>query len=299
MNLLLEKGIILEKECGNNFSYILNDNNSFESIDYKVLQSPENNHFVKCMKMLNNGKVQLYYQTKELKSFLNMLSMINEDVFFIIVENLLEAVIKVKNNGFLCSENIDISLKRIFINPATYKVSFIYLPLKEKNFDDYGVFENEIRTSLIKVISEKLRFSSGRIVQFRSYLSNGTLSLEDLYRLIKEGKGKQIQTEPQIPKKLRLISMDEAQYLELKVNKDEFVIGRNPAVVDGVISFNRLIGRVHCKIYKKGNQYQVMDMKSTNGTYINDIKLEINQLYSIKNGDCLRLANSKFKIVIE
>ena len=39
MNVLAENNYIKEMECGSNFSYILSDNSTFLSTEYKVLQS--------------------------------------------------------------------------------------------------------------------------------------------------------------------------------------------------------------------------------------------------------------------
>ena len=66
MNVLIENNYIKEMECGSNFAYILSDNNSFLSTEYKVLQSQAKSCFVKCMKMMYNGKIQLYYLANEL-----------------------------------------------------------------------------------------------------------------------------------------------------------------------------------------------------------------------------------------
>ena len=78
MNALIENNCIKEMECGSNFSYILSDNSTFLSTEYKVLQSQANSCFVKCMKMMYNGKVQLYYLTKGLKSFASMIPTIGQ-----------------------------------------------------------------------------------------------------------------------------------------------------------------------------------------------------------------------------
>lgn len=59
MNSLIENGYIRELECGANFSYVLEDGSTFLSTEYKVLQSQTDSCFVKCMKMLYNGKIQL------------------------------------------------------------------------------------------------------------------------------------------------------------------------------------------------------------------------------------------------
>ena len=73
MNILKEKGILAEMSCGSNFAYVLSDNTDFLSTEYKVLQSQTNSCFVNCMKMLYNGKIQLFYLSKALKPFSSLL----------------------------------------------------------------------------------------------------------------------------------------------------------------------------------------------------------------------------------
>ena len=52
-----------ELKCGDNISYILNDNSIFLTTEYKVLQSQTGGCFLRSMKMTYNGKIQLYYMT--------------------------------------------------------------------------------------------------------------------------------------------------------------------------------------------------------------------------------------------
>lgn len=303
MNSLIENKYITEMECGANFSYILSDNNGFLSTEYKVLLSQANSCFVRCMKMMFNGKVQLYYLTKGLKPFSALISTLDADSFLTIVANLLSDIIEVKSNGFLSCQNIDISFERIYIDPTTYKVSLVYLPLSKRIYDDNSTFENEIRTGLVKLISGISTLSSTKTMQFSADLSNGTLSIEDLYAHIKGGKNsvnKHITETPVTTSSglLRITAMNAPSRVEITVNKDEFVIGKKPELCDGVISFNKMISRSHCKICKRGSQYTITDLQSANGTYVNKVKLQPNQSIPINNGDIIRLANSDFQVTI-
>lgn len=303
MNILVENKYITEMECGANFSYILNGNSAFLSTEYKVLQSQADSCFVRCMKMLFNGKVQLYYLTKGLKPFSSMLPTLDADSFLTIVANLLSDIIEVKSNGFLSCQNIDVSFDRIYIDPTTYKVSLVYLPLSKRIYDDNSTFENEIRTGLVKLISGISTLSSTKTMQFSADLSNGTLSIEDLYAHIKGGKSSNNKhaVEPPITTSsglLRIIAMNAPSRVEITVDKDEFVIGKKPELCDGVISFNKMISRSHCKICKKGSQYTITDLQSANGTFVNKVRLQPNQSVLINNGDIIRLANSDFQITI-
>lgn len=307
MNSLVERNIITEMACGSNFAYILSDNSTFLSTEYKVLQSQTGSSFVKCMKILYNGKIQLYYLTSAYKPLTVLFPSLDVDRFLTITANLLADIIEVKSNGFLSCQNLDISFEHIFVDPSTYKVSLIYLPMNQRMFEDFPIFETELRTSLVKLISGLTAISSPKMIQLSSDLSNGALSLEDLCNRIKGG------TPPvQLPRHvnpgpnsggqsagvMRIVSLNAPTRVEISVTKNEFVLGKKVGQVDGVISFNDKISRVHCKVNRNGNCYTLTDLHSANGTYINHVRLQPDVPQPIKNGDVIRLANSDFQIIM-
>lgn len=304
MNALLKNGVITELDCGANFAYILNDNSQFLTTEYKVLQSQVNSGFIKCMKMLYNGKTEFFYMSGNFKTFESMFSSISTETFMTIAANLFDAIIKVKNNGFLSCQNIDISFDKIFIDVNTLKVNLVYIPIRTKAFTDYDDFENELRTSLIKLINSLPSLSSSKTKQFANDLSNGMYSLEDLYNRIKgikvkTVKGKNNTNDGYLNKTMRIAAINEPLPIEILVDKNNFVLGKNPSMVDGAITFNKAISRVHCKITNNNGQFMLTDLDSANGTYINKVKLLPRQPYPINNGDVIRLANSDFKIIID
>ena len=180
--------------------------------------------------------------------------------------------------------------------------------LSKHLYDDNASFENEIRTGLVKLISGVSTLSTPKTMQFSTDLSNGTLSIEDLYARIKGGKSTGsgqshiVQTDMGGGRAgsglLRIIAMNAPTRVEITVTKDEFVIGKKAELCDGVIGFNKMISRSHCRITRRGSQYTITDLQSANGTYVNRVRLQPNQPYPIKNGDVVRLANSDFQVSI-
>lgn len=298
MNALLENNIITEMACGTNFAYVLNDNGAFLSTEYKVLQSQTNDHFVRCMKMLYNGRVQLYYLTGQCKPLSELVPGLDAESFMVICANLFADIIDVKSNGFLSCQNIDISFSCIYVDTATYKVQLVYLPVAQRVFDDAASFENELRTSLVKLLQEHPALETPKTKAFVASLSNGSHTIEDIYVSIKIGKAPEFCAagSEAAPGPIRLVALDAPQRLEIPVTKNGFTIGKKAELVDFVVDFNKAISRSHCKITQEEGRYVITDLHSANGTFVNRVRLQPEMPHPIQPGDIVRLANIDFKV---
>lgn len=118
-----DDGVIREVGYGNNFGYVLEDETLFESTGYKFLQSQSERLFLPCMKILYNGKIQLFYITEEYSLLPVLLTGITSDLFINIAANILAGITEIRNNGFLSCQNIDISWDKIFVDRNTLKVT--------------------------------------------------------------------------------------------------------------------------------------------------------------------------------
>lgn len=308
MEELLKQGIISELTGTPNVQYVLNDNSVFALTEFKVLKS-QSKHFIKCAKVLYNGRIKLIYFTAMHKSLRNMLPSLDGDAFLTIIANLINCIIEIKNNGFLDCQDIDLSFDKIFVDKNTLEVNVIYLPINSTSID-ISSFETELRTEIIKLISTVPAFANEKMTRVCGYLSNGTLSLNQLYGNICAEIKRIVQISPKdinnnlgAEKKIfkqptlyfsSINNMSEDIHFE--INSGEYVIGKNPAKVNGVISFNKAISRVHCKINYLNNLYFITDLGSANGTFVNKTRLAANQPHQIKNGDSIRLANSDFVV---
>lgn len=78
------------------------------------------------------------------------------------------------------------------------------------------------------------------------------------------------------------------------VNKDNFSIGKDTQNIDFRIADNSAISRRHATIKKINGEVVLEDNGSTNGTFVNGIRLAKNQIKGIKNGDVIKFANEEF-----
>lgn len=297
--------LFIERKCGINFSYVLKENSLFQTTEYKVQQSRTGGCLLKSTKSMYNGEIQLYYMPGTCRSFSQVAAEARGDGIKRAVRSLLEGIREVADNGFLSCHKIDISQDKIFVDLATYQVRLAYLPIEPPLFEDEAVFEKELRTELLDVLSRRTDRNTPAIRDLTDVLENGALSLREaeaymrgIYDQRAEENSRRDQAETAILGTMYIISMNGPQRVELKVDKNDFVIGKKISEVDGAVTFSRRISRVHCKVSRRESGYTVTDMGSSNGTFVNRERLTVQQPYSVKNGDILRLADSDFQIII-
>lgn len=83
------------------------------------------------------------------------------------------------------------------------------------------------------------------------------------------------------------------------ITSSHFAIGREMGKVNYCITDNTTVGRVHAVIIKKGADYAIIDQKSTNGTFVNNVRLTPGQERFLKNGDTLKLSDEILEFVVK
>ena len=79
----------------------------------------------------------------------------------------------------------------------------------------------------------------------------------------------------------------------IDAKKEELVIGRGKNNTDYRLDKEQ-ISRVHARILIRNNNIFIEDKNSTNGTFVNSVKLKANDAFKVKAGDIVRLANEEF-----
>ena len=62
---------------------------------------------------------------------------------------------------------------------------------------------------------------------------------------------------------------------------------------------NPAVSRVHIRLSTDKDSIYIEDLNSTNGTFINDEKIESYEMREIKIGDKITLANMDFKVIVD
>ena len=91
-------------------------------------------------------------------------------------------------------------------------------------------------------------------------------------------------------KELRLYTKDNK---EIIINRDQII---GSGVHADIILNNRMISREHAKIIKDKEEYSIMDLQSTNGTFVNNCSLLTGEKLPLHQGDIIKIANEELKV---
>lgn len=79
------------------------------------------------------------------------------------------------------------------------------------------------------------------------------------------------------------------------INKNTFVLGKAPEMVDYCVRYNSGISRKHACIMKMADGYYIQDLGTTNGTYVNDMRVVGDRYVKLVNGSVIKLADEAFE----
>ena len=80
---------------------------------------------------------------------------------------------------------------------------------------------------------------------------------------------------------------------DITISYVPYLIGKQEGLVDYVLE-SETISRIHAKIDREGEEYQLCDLNSTNGTSVNGRMLETNETVTLNKGDEIFIANFAF-----
>ena len=96
--------------------------------------------------------------------------------------------------------------------------------------------------------------------------------------------------------KLRVLSGSH-EGKDISVSSEKFLIGRSESCQ--LRPKSESVSRKHCIIVLKDNKVLIQDLKSRNGTFVNEKRLPLDKAKVLKAGDQLRIGKLSFELVIE
>lgn len=317
-------------------SIVLPDEKLLDQTGYKVLHSVAGSNLLCGYKSLFNGHIKLTYDISECTPLPAMYQTLTAEQALGVLGELMNTLEQIYDIGFLQYENISLHPEDIFLDSNSYQVFLIYIPVRTgRKAMGRAEFEQAFRACLLDLLgripaAERLRalreaLASGQaMAEIRERLQSGEFfsapapapepappapeperrpgvgeRLRGLFRRERKERGRPETPTPAPPaagQRWLLVGVDTPEPVELHLTGEQFVVGRSSQSAQGVVGFNRTIGREHCRFSLRGEHCYLEDLDSANGTFLNDIRLTPGKHYEAVPGDRIRLSNSSFEL---
>lgn len=212
-----------------------------------------------------------------------------------------EQVIQYKtDNDFVFVEEEEVqeektSLIHRFAKPIMEAAGNIFKSIYNKDKDSYA----DNNTSLDCIIDETTEYEfededahdEDNVMYYSKYAQS-----DRSFSYVAEdgaGYGDTVFFQEQDSHKCRLIPIDN-KYKTLEPDIFPFIIGKLQEAVDGIIN-DESVSRIHCKIERQDNRYFIVDLNSTNGTYVNGDCITPNEKTKLQSGDRLQFGFVEYK----
>lgn len=181
-----------------------------------------------------------------------------------------------------------------------------YLNLKIAVAKDIACFVTEQYITMINVIadiiSESVYIGNYYMLQLTEDCRSGKFLLDDIYNFMYSGKygdwqniiGNSYVNDTSDIHAIRLCGEEESYGSEIIINKSNFIIGKDAAQCSYAISTSNNVSRRHCVISEEYDRWYIEDLESTNGTYLNDVRIRSGQRMPIKSGDKIVIADRHY-----
>ncbi|MBO5460389.1 MAG: FHA domain-containing protein [Ruminococcus sp.] len=292
-------------------SYTLDDNAKFFPTGYRVLKKQKDKGFIKCSKINYNGHIKLLYPVGDnVTVFSTAENWTTREVFEWLLR-ILKMIMEVQDSGFLRVEDIDIDLSSIFIDEEKKQVRIVVLPLiSEAGFVQQ--WHTTFAKSLITLVGMSRIRDDLVSAQIKQTIWDNATSLDLMHKKLKVlASNMQIEadtgslkkdidpeiTEVDLPKgELHLKTRTSQKSIDIAINKEVFILGKNPKLSDYAVNLSPTISRQHCQIIRENGAYYIEDLNSLNHTYVNGEMLSAGQRVLIKKGTHIRLAEIDFSV---
>lgn len=292
---------VREEKNGIGTAYVLENNELFYDIGYKVMQNLDESCLLKCHRLKYNGKIKLVYFTSEYESIAQVIRRSTPEASQIIIARMFEAFNQIENLGFLDISYVDNRLDNIFVDPVTNVVKIIYLPInipgRKKN---KTIFENEIKAQLNRLevsVPVNTQAPVQTVATPAHPAQNVAASVQPVQNITASAHpaAQTVQTSPQTNMECIWIQSLDGQ-IRFQIGHQDFVIGKSKDKVNGVIIGNPAVSRVHCKILYQNGTYFILDMGSSNGTFLDGKRVTATEPLPIQNGSRIRIANIELMV---
>ena len=268
--------------------FLLNSEELLDGEAYHFLEAGREKGLIPCAWIRFNDKIKLFYFTDEYSALGDRLPELGLDEICRVGRAVLDRIKVLEEIQTISMENLVWDVDSIYLDESG-QVYLLCLP---------AVIPAESLTSQIylkrvyAILEEMLEHTEGgaevcRQIEFQKEREFGNWdSLQDALE----------RRMPEEDEEIVLKSVNTPGALAFGIGHEEYRIGSDPEQADGVISGVNTVSPLHAIVGWNEISFYVMDMDSTNGTFVNDQRIAPKTQVPIGKGSVLRFADCTFNV---
>ena len=298
---------MLVKTKERQISFLFQEQDPFFEMGCHILEQERLLQMLPYQRRQQNGREKLVYQAEgeNLVLLREIVSELGENELINLLCGMISLNIKVEENGFLKKECIWYQYENLYYDKAAKWIMAAVLPITgELRYADDSSWFDCFEETVIRIAAYLPYSKMVYVRKLIQMLKMEKLTQKDvLVELQNLGGGRTGQLssghKAHQSTALKLLYHGNDRELEFYVDDEDFLIGRNADLADGVITmdFSRAVSRKHCLITKMNGKYFVQDLKSVNHTLVNGIMIPPYELMELENNDILSVADIEFRVV--
>lgn len=119
----------------------------------------------------------------------------------------------------------------------------------------------------------------------------------DIHGNVDEGNTSFMWDDQPVEKKVVLQDTENNKTFTVQV-EESAIIGSSNELCDIQIDYDKTISRRHCMLIKRGNEYFIKDLKSTNGTFLNGSRVYLDER-AVHHEDWIRIGKAEFQFLLK
>ncbi len=297
---------MIVKENEKQLSFLFQENDSYFELGYLILNQAKLAGMLPYKRTQQSGKEKLCFKTGEVERLSDILPQLQEDEIIDVLYAVVFMTKRVEENGFMKKECIWCRYEQIYFDRESHMPLFAVLPItQEFRYADGTDWLNGFEECLGRIAEylpeKKKQRVQQLIVLYKTKQIDTEEMLEEMNHLGNGMSGLLVDSEEEMPmekpNRLELIYAGKEGTFRFRVEDEDFMIGREMDS-DGVLQVSMKVSRRHCLITKLNKNYFVQDLDSTNGTYVNDMRIPSYELMELEHNDVLCVGDVEFRVQV-
>lgn len=292
------------KSSANQVSFLFQEEDHNCEIGYKLLEQYNIKEMMEFKRSITDGRdrLQFDFDEKRIVPVSVAAEKMNDNEIVDLLYRLIYVIVELERGGVLGRKCICYRDGLIYYDTEARLPKVIIIPtLDEVGYGDDMSWEERFADAMLRLSNllsrnKRKRFEAA-VTDFKSCVFDidGLLEAVDG---IGSGKSGLLINKPQktVKKTLQLLYSGSRGRFEFKIYDKDFIIGKNPGIVDGVVSVSEAVSRRHCLITKINNTFFVQDLDSVNHTFVNNTVVPPFELMELADRDILGVADVDFRV---